>query len=66
MRHGRFEVRWMNPKLGQWRASSDVGWKKNSLGNGQNLIVHSGNYWYSSLSVASIDEKIRTANKRLP
>ena len=43
----------MNPNLGQWHASSDAGRKTLT---GQNQIVPSENYCFSSITVVSIDE----------
>ena len=46
----------MNPKLVQWGTSSDSR-KKNRLASGQDQIVQTGNYCYSSIRAASIDEE---------
>ena len=61
MWYGGCEVRRMNPKAGQWRASPDAGQI-----NGQDQIVQSVNYYLSSIRVASINEGWGKATERLP
>ena len=56
--NGGCEVRLMNPKMGQRRASLAVE-KKKTLVNGQGQIVQSGNYSHSSFRAALIDEKTK-------
>ena len=47
MQHGEREIRCMNPNAG----------RRNSLVNGHDQSVQSGNYCYSSIRIASIDKK---------
>ena len=64
MQHNGYKLRRMNPKLNGRQTSLDS-LRKKFAGQSSGLNSSERNYYYSSLRMASIDEKIKTSNEIL-